>query len=76
MFQEGNFVISESKAIAAYIAAKYDKSGRLYPRDPEIRGAVDQRIHFHFHNDGTFNVRLKAVLVSGVCGCGSQNNIF
>ena len=58
--------MSESNAIAAYIAAKYDKSGRLYPRDPEIRGAVDQRIHFHFHNDGTFNVRLKDVLVS--CG--------
>ena len=63
MFQEGNFVISESKAIAAYIAAKYDKSGRLYPKDPEIRGAVDHRIHFH---DSAFNDRLRAVLVSCV----------
>lgn len=57
--KEGNFVISESKAIAAYIAAKYDKSGRLYPKDPEIRGAVDHRIHFH---DSAFNDRLRAVL--------------
>ena len=67
-FQEGDFVMSESKAIAAYIAAKYDKSGRLYPKDPEHRGAVDQRIHFH---DGTFNDRLRAFFVHHMNEAGS-----
>ena len=67
-FQEGDFVMSESKAIAAYIAAKYDKSGRLYPIDPEHRGAIDQRIHFH---DGTFNDRLRAFFVHHMNEAGS-----
>ena len=58
LLQERDFILSESKAIAAYIAAKYDKSERLYPRDPEIRGAVDQRVYF--------NDRLRATIVSCV----------
>ena len=58
LLQERDFILSESKAIAAYIAAKYDKSGRLYPRDPEVRGVIDQRIHF--------NDRLRAMIVSCV----------
>ena len=59
--KEGDFVMSESKAIAAYVASKYDKSGRLYPKDPEVRGIVDQRIYFH---DGTFYSRAGEVMVS------------
>ena len=59
--KEGDFVMSESKAIAAYVASKYDKSGRLYPKDPVVRGRVDQRVYFH---EGTFYPRAGEVMVS------------
>ena len=65
--KEGDFVMSESKAIAAYVASKYDKSGRLYPKDPEVRGRVDHRVYFH---EGTFYSRAGEVMVSGYMSLG------
>ena len=59
--KEGDFVVTDSKAAAAYVAGKYDGSGRLYPRDPEVRGRVDQRVYFH---EGTFYPRAAGVMVS------------
>ena len=59
--KDGDFVMTESKAVAAYVAGKYDGSGRLYPRDPEVRGRVDQHVYFH---EGTLYPRAAGVMVS------------
>merc|ERR1712088_175560 len=43
---DGDFVMSESRAIAAYLVNKYGKDDKLYPKDPEVRARVDQRLYF------------------------------
>jgi len=44
--KDGNFVLNESRAIAAYLVNKYGKDDSLYPKDPEARAVVDQRMYF------------------------------
>ncbi len=61
VLKDGDFCLSESKAIAAYIASKFDKSGKMYPEDAVIRSKVDQRIYFH---ETTFYGRFAEVIVS------------
>ena len=48
---DGDFVMNESRAGAAYLVNKYGKDDKLYPRDAEIRARVDQRLYFDM---GTF----------------------
>ena len=43
---DGDFVLTESRAIAGYVANTYDKTGKLYPADPKIRARVDERLYF------------------------------
>merc|ERR1711981_889214 len=43
---DGDFVLYESRAIAAYLVNKYGKDDKLYPKDAEIRARVDQRLYF------------------------------
>ena len=43
--------MSESVAIATYVANAYDKKGELYPKSPKVRGRVEQAIYF---NEGVF----------------------
>merc|ERR1712083_547493 len=43
---DGEFVGNESRAVAAYLAAKYGKDDSLYPKDLETRYKVDQRLYF------------------------------
>nr|AQS22597.1 glutathione S-transferase delta-epsilon 2 [Pseudodiaptomus poplesia] len=43
---DGEFKINESRAIAGYLAHKYGKDDTLYPKDPETRAIVDQRMYF------------------------------
>jgi len=43
---DGDFVMNESRAIAAYLVNKYGKDDKLYPKDPEVRARVDQRLYF------------------------------
>merc|ERR1719305_604518 len=42
----GDFLLYESRAIAAYLVNKYGKDDSLYPKDPEQRVIVDQRMYF------------------------------
>ena len=44
--KDGEFVGNESRAVAAYLAAKYGKDDSLYPKDLETRYKVDQRLYF------------------------------
>ena len=48
---DGDFVLTESRAVAAYVANTYDKTGQLYPTDPKVRARVDSRLYFDM---GTF----------------------
>lgn len=43
---DGDFVMNESRAIAAYLVQKYAEDDKMYPKDPEIRARVDQRLYF------------------------------
>ncbi|XP_068156287.1 glutathione S-transferase 1-1-like [Drosophila tropicalis] len=43
---DNGFAIWESRAIIAYLAEKYDKQGTLYPKDPQQKAVVNQRLFF------------------------------
>ena len=49
---DGDFVISESRAAAAYLVTTYGWEGcTFYPSDPKLRAIIDQRLYFDM---GTF----------------------
>ena len=49
---DGDFVISESRAAAAYLVTTYGWEGcTFYPADPKLRAIIDQRLYFDM---GTF----------------------
>lgn len=57
--------MSESVAIATYVANAYDKKGELYPKSPKVRGRVEQAIYF---NEGVFFAAFGNTVVSTVGG--------
>lgn len=44
---DGDLVMGESNAILQYLADEYDKSGRLYPKEPKVRAIVNHRLCFN-----------------------------
>merc|ERR1712088_1236936 len=44
--KDGDFVMNESRAIAAYLVNKHGADDKLYPKDAETRARVDQRLYF------------------------------
>jgi len=46
VIKDGDFVIYESRAIAAYIMNKYCKDEKTNPQDPEGRARIDQRMYY------------------------------
>ncbi len=44
--KDGDFVLSESRAIACYLANAYEKGDSVYPKDPKVRAIVDHRLYF------------------------------
>jgi len=44
--KDGEFVMNESRAAAAYLVNKYAKDESLLPKDAETRARVDQRLYF------------------------------
>lgn len=43
---DNGFAIWESRAILAYLAEKYGKNDSLYPKDPQKRATINQRLYF------------------------------
>lgn len=43
---DNGFVIWESRAIASYLVRQYGKDDSLYPRNPQSKALVDQRLYF------------------------------
>lgn len=41
-----NFVLWESRSICLFLAEKFDKDGVIYPKEPEVRGKIYQRLFF------------------------------
>ena len=69
VLQDGDYVISESRAAACYLANKYDKAEKLYPdTDLKTRARIDQRLHF---DAGTLYKRLVDIIVGR---CSRQNS--
>lgn len=58
---DGDFTLWESKAIAAYLVRTYAKDDSLYPKDPQKKALVDQRLQFDI---GTLYPRIRAICVS------------
>lgn len=48
---DNGFAIWESRAILGYLVEKYGKNDSLYPKDPQKRAVVNQRLYFDM---GTF----------------------
>ena len=44
--KDGDFVMNESRAIAAYLVNKHGADDKLYPKDAETRARVDQKLYF------------------------------
>lgn len=43
---DDGLVFTESRAILCYLANRYGKTDSLYPKDPEKRAKVDQKLYF------------------------------
>lgn len=43
---DGDFVLTESRAIMAYLVNKYKPDSELYPSEPRSRALVDQRLYY------------------------------
>ena len=43
---DGDYILSESRPCATYLASKFAEDDKLYPKDLEVRSRVDQRLYF------------------------------
>ncbi|XP_026284442.1 glutathione S-transferase 1 [Frankliniella occidentalis] len=43
---DGDYVLFDSHAISSYLVNAYGNDDKWYPKEPRLRGVVDQRLHF------------------------------
>ena len=43
---DNEFTLSESRAICIYLVEKYGRTDALYPKNPKVRGTINQLIYF------------------------------
>jgi glutathione S-transferase len=43
---DDDFILTESRAILAYLVNKFKPNSSLYPADPKTRAMIDQRLHY------------------------------
>jgi len=55
---DGDFIVWESRAIAAYLVRTYAKDDTLYPKDLKKKALIDQRLQF---DCGTLYPRIRAI---------------
>nr|AVC68805.1 glutathione S-transferase 8 [Subpsaltria yangi]AVC68806.1 glutathione S-transferase 9 [Subpsaltria yangi] len=46
VLDDNGFKLTESRAITTYLVEKYGKDDALYPKDPQKRAVVNQRLYF------------------------------
>ncbi|KAK3924911.1 Glutathione S-transferase 1, isoform D [Frankliniella fusca] len=44
---DDDYVLFDSHAMSAYLCNAYAKDDKWYPKEPRLRGTVDQRLYFH-----------------------------
>lgn len=55
---DDGFVMIESRAIMTYLADSQSPDNPLYPSDPKLRGAIDERLYF---DSSIFSPRITAI---------------
>lgn len=57
---DDGFVLWESRAIASYLVRQYAEDDSLYPKNPQLKALVDQRLYF---DATTLWPRIRAITV-------------
>lgn len=56
--KDGDFILWDGHAIGSYLVQKFGKDDKLYPRNPQQKAIVDQRLYFDV---GTLYARIRNI---------------